>query len=106
MTPREAPAAAAARCGGPPLPVPPGSLSPCDSVGQAMTSPPESRHVTEAGALFASRSVQLNGRVYGVIFIRPGESQLAKLDPRHETPPASAGEAFLNSFKVAPAPAN
>jgi hypothetical protein len=105
MTQRRRPGAAAANCGGPPLPVPPGSLSPCDSVGAAMTSPPEQRHVTDSGALFVNRTVQINGRIYGVMFMRQGADQLAKFDRKHETPPDSAGQAFVNSFQVANAPA-
>lgn len=105
MTPREQPAAARAECGGPPMPVAPGTISPCDSPAPDLASPPEHRRVTDAGAVFLTRTVQVNGHIYGVSFVRNGDAQLAKLDPKHETPSESAGEAFVGSFKVAARPA-
>ncbi|WP_297693868.1 hypothetical protein [Phenylobacterium sp.] len=105
MTPREQPGAPRATCGDPPLPVPPGTISPCDSVGRDLASPPEERRVMGNGAVVLIRTVKVNGHIYGVTFMRSGEGQLATLDPSHETPPESVGEAFVSSFKVATPPA-
>ena len=104
MSPRKPPGAPSPKCDGPPMPVAPGTFSLCDS--RDLASPAEHRRLSENGTLFVSRSVQFKGRIYGVIFMRSGESQLAKVDPAHETPPDSAGEAFINSFKVAAQAAN
>ena len=56
------------------------------------------------GTVTISRSVQIDGRMYSVMFMRPGPEQLARLKPTGETPPEAAGEAFVQSFSV-PAPA-
>jgi hypothetical protein len=106
LTQRQPPGGAPARdCSGPPLPVPPGSFSPCGSSPADLASPPETRKIMPGGALYLSRVVQVNGRIYGVTFTRQSEDQLAKYNLGAETPPESAGEAFVSSFKVATPPA-
>ena len=105
MSPRQAPGVATGKCNGPPMPVAPGTIGPCDSPAQSVANPPERRRVLEDGTLFVTRTVKVNGHVYGVTYTRMGETNRAKMDPKHETPPDSAGEAFVDSFKVAARPA-
>jgi hypothetical protein len=99
MTPRQQPGAPRRNCAGPPLPVPPRSVSPRDSPAADLAAPRENRRVFD-GTLSLFRSIQLHGRDYTVMFTLPGTERLAKLHSKEETPSEAVGEAFVNSFET------